>query len=852
MRKLPMLIFPRPVIADREKKPRGFVKAGKPSHAKQIQQSSKKYPDLQKALSSQNIEIHSNISGLSPESVLVLETKKSIDDFAEATNKVEEFEWMYYSIKNVSESNNGVIEEVKSENHKEDRVFVVMKNEKALYQLIKLWKEYDENKDIEFETGLAPFKKLFHSLNDIRWWSAKDRLSVEMKSNWKFQLENSGNEKIPFEIELWYRKSQNLRKAAEKNVLRLVQELNGSVRQQFIEIKEIAYNAALVDLPRNAINSIIADQEVKLVNSQEIMLFRPIFQTIKQEPKDSQENLEIISSTDQSLPKGDPIIALFDGYPLENHELLKDRIIVDDPDNYVNDYEARYRYHGTGMASAIIHGDLNISQTPQSAPIYIRPILKVNSDLKDPSEEYPNDCLMVDLIHRAVKRIFEGEDDNGPIAPSIKIINLAIGDPNHQFLRSMSPIARLIDWLSFKYNVLFIVSAGNHDSYLTYDLSESDIEKLSLDEVTSLTVKSLYKKKAIRKLLSPAETINGLTVGALHNDEFTGEIPNTRKELISRTFPSPISAFGGGYRKSIKPEIVYNGGRFLYRVKDPDAVPVEYESVTPQNGPGVKVAYTSPIPGNIKYVKPTHGTSNSTALMSRTGGFCFDMLSELFEGHSPQIDKNTYLVPILKSLLVHGCSIEELYPKIENIIDDTYDGHSIREAICQWIGYGAPSIDKILGCSDHRTTVLGFGELSNGKANAFKLPLPKILESVEVQRQLTVTLAWLTPISPHTQKYRTADLWFKLKNEDFFPDRIHAGLKPAERGTVQHLKFEGLKPQLYEEDFLEIKVNCREDAGKIEEPIRYGLAVTIEVDEGFLFPIYDEIASALKLPVKVS
>ena len=34
-----------------------------------------------------------------------------------------------------------------------------------------------------------------------------------------------------------------------------------------------------------------------------------------------------------------------------------------------------------------------------------------------------------------------------------------------------------------------------------------------------------------------------------------------------------------------------------------------------------------------------------------------------------------------------------------------------------------------------------------------------------------------------------------------------------------------------------VKVNCRNDAGEILEPIRFGLVVTLEVAENLLFPI---------------
>ena len=44
-------------------------------------------------------------------------------------------------------------------------------------------------------------------------------------------------------------------------------------------------------------------------------------------------------------------------------------------------------------------------------------------------------------------------------APHVKIINFSIGDNIRMFSHSMSPMAKLLDWLSFQYDVLFVISA---------------------------------------------------------------------------------------------------------------------------------------------------------------------------------------------------------------------------------------------------------------------------------------------------------------------------------------------------------------------------------------------------------
>ena len=40
------------------------------------------------------------------------------------------------------------------------------------------------------------------------------------------------------------------------------------------------------------------------------------------------------------------MVAVFDGMPMQNHRLLRGRVIVDDPDDYATGYESKYRIHG--------------------------------------------------------------------------------------------------------------------------------------------------------------------------------------------------------------------------------------------------------------------------------------------------------------------------------------------------------------------------------------------------------------------------------------------------------------------------------------------------------------------------
>ena len=329
-----------------------------------------------------------------------------------------------------------------------------------------------------------------------------------------------------------------------------------------------------------------------------------------------------------------PVIALLDGLPLQNHQLINGSIKVDDPDDFSVNYSAKNRFHGTTMASLIINGDLSVPNIIRlSRPIYVRPIMKPDANGFDDGEFLPDNRLPIDLIHRSVTRMFLGEEGLPPTAPNVKIINLSIGDSYRPFHINMSTWAKLIDWLSFKFNVLFIISAGNKADHLLLDINASDFDIASADDIEKLVLQKIISDNLDRKILTPAESINSLTVGSCHHDlSVIGNFPN-RKNLISSNYLlAPISRIGFGYNQSVKPDILMPGGRKLFRKavqqQIPDKTLLTIEQLAISHPPGNKVAIPGQA-GSLNSVGYTCGTSNATALTTRLGAQLYEMLLEL-------------------------------------------------------------------------------------------------------------------------------------------------------------------------------------------------------------------------------
>ena len=126
------------------------------------------------------------------------------------------------------------------------------------------------------------------------------------------------------------------------------------------------------------------------------------------------------------------------------------------------------------------------------------------------------------------------------------------------------------------------------------------------------------------------------------------------------------------------------------------------------------------------------------------------------------------------------------------------------------------------------------------------------MSSQRVWRRLTITLSWVTPIFPNNQKYRGASLWFEANNGFIGVKREDADHNAVRRGTIQHEVFEGSEATPYiDGDNLAIKINCRADANTFTKPIRYGLAVSLEVKENVDIAIYEEIRARIATVIQI-
>ena len=581
---------------------------------------------------------------------------------------------------------------------------------------------------------------------------------------------------------MFYRNDQEKRTLAEKTVILEVERLGGRILSK-CHISEIAYHALLVELPRNRIEELVENyDQVQLVHIDDVMFLRPICQSAFNVYADT----SVIEDSIEEIPvdESEPIIGVFDGMPIQNHPLLKNRIILDDPDDYESGYESKNRSHGTAMASLILNGDLNKKEFLNHR-IYLRPILKpkeIGPDIY--VEEVPNDCLIVDKIHAAIVRLFEKQNGIEPTAPSIRIINLSLGDPVRQLATLMSPLARLIDYMAYKYSVLFIVSAGNHPE--TIDMLESTFDELKDKEIYERSkeyFKCISDNQRNIKILSPAENINGLTIGAIYDDYCDIDENNRAIFAVQKGLPSPISSYGKGYRSIIAPDLFYRGGRKFIS----GTWSGQCKWLQSNREPGCRVAApTSDATKNGQAF--SFGTSDATALISHEALKCYDVLYDIYQTETGEAPPREYVAILIKAMLTHGALWGELASKVAEITG------AKEKQISRWLGYGIPNISRVEECAKNRVTLIGTGSLKKDEGHIFTLPLPVDISSKVIKRRLVVTLAYFSPVEVSKQAYRSAKLWFDVVgNDQLASNRENTEWRAVQKGTLQHEVFEGVK-----------------------------------------------------------
>lgn len=849
----PLLNLPAPEPFTMRARGGGGASISRPSRDRQRERIDPRFERLSRLIDDPQriLELTGDPASIAPERAIVFEVEGALEDFY-AQARALGFEYL-----GDYEDDFAPSDDFYDKDHPEKilggRVYLAMPDVQALRELLSLWNRFKTGQ--RMPNGRGAWRELFSRLIDVRAWGPQDRIPPETVRAFEEELERDPGAAVRFEVELWFQGNEARRAQALGRLTAELADVGGSLIDHVI-VPEIHYDAALVDLPAASVRGLLDNPDIGLARADEVMFLRP--QSVVHAPasgNDGEDGPAAIAAP--VFISDEPVAALLDGLPVENHARLAGRLRVDDPEGLAATYPVAQREHGTEMASLILHGDLNHGEAPLSRPLYVRPVFRPTSN----GERTPYDRLLVDVIHQAVRRIKAGDGDEPAAAPQVVLINLSLADEKRPFSRIMSPLGRLLDYLSWRYSVLFLVSAGNIidrlriEGYATW----REFEDATPEERERAVFASLNAQKSQRTLLSPAEAMNALTIGAAHSGSaFNGILPAGRIDpFTTEDVANIISAMGLGFKKVVKPELLFSGGRAPVTMA---ASGGQLEVMPVRAGArhfGLKAARPSPA-GATNYEDFTWGTSAATALASRAAHRIYDALMDR-AGGSMHADATMEQLPLLlKALMVHGARWSDKGTMLDAFFGPQGQGSHLarRDDIARILGYGVPDIQRVIDCTENRATLLGAGTITADSAVLYRIPLPDSLDGVRALRSLTTTLAWFSPMNPRHQGYRMAALDISAASEDKYwmadtRDAAQPTDKAIVRGTVCHERRTGEAARVFVDDgHLLLRVSCRAPAGALANAVPYALAISFEVAVGAGIQVYEQVRARLAVPVR--
>ena len=857
MAERPLLILPTAEAIDPPRLPGGGAKPIVPARGTQANRIAPSLRRLKAALNrgpERVLELRADPTALAPDRVIVFEIAGTVADFSRAAARVPGLELMveyetesapdeFFAEKDTRKGREGQRREDKLV---DGRFYLAMPDVAALDEFIRLWDRWVAGK--ELDVGLAPFKHMFAQLRTVRPWGPQDRIPDETIAYWSEEARRHPNRPVRTEVELWHRRTPQRREQARLAFRALVAAEGGTVLNEAL-IPEIAYQGVLIDIPAAAIQALVARGNVALSLADDVMFLRP--QTVFSAPAaDAIEDGAPIGH--QPPATGQPIAALLDGVPLQGHERLAGRLSLDDPDDLQARALANRRFHGTAMASLILHGDLNAPEPALTRPLYVRPLMVAPADL---GEHTPGDRLLVGTLYNAIVRI-KGVEGQPGVAPTVFLVNLSLGDRRRPFANLVSPLARLLDFLAAKYDIVFLVSAGNvPDQLVLPEFNQwAEFEAATPQERERAVLTAMFAAKHERSLLSPAEAVNVLTIGAQHTDNVANRVATVMSvdPFDDPALPNASCAMGLGYRRAVKPDLFLPAGREHVRMVGAGAgVRVGFGPAQRTYGLGAAAPDSANL-GRLNQTVYADGTSSATALATRAAHRIFDSIMDRDGGSLLTDVPPAYYAAVVKTLLVHSARWNEKGDLIKTICGPDDPRRSVERTAnaTRFLGFGAPDIARVLDCAENQATLVGYGTLQPDHAHRYRIPLPRSLEGVTDPRQVSITLAWFTPVKAGHQSYRTVKLEAAAAEAKQALGVSRFKDQPADpsvkKGTVFHERFSGERAVPFIDDgHLSVRVWCKDDAGNQGNAVRYAIAVTIEA--GTPLHVYEEVRERLRV-----
>ncbi|MEE9319326.1 MAG: S8 family serine peptidase [Granulosicoccus sp.] len=862
MHERPIIRFPEPTkSARRTGSPSNPPRAQGPGRQNQGTRFQPTFDALAAAFNTDDPEftLRQNPSGIAPERALVFVTAGNVRDFTHAAREIGLEVFAEDELEDIEEYPDG-FEAPGTGELLPCTLYATVPTIGTFEKLLSLWSAYQNG--VGAPRGAAPWWNVFGLLLELRPWGPTDRLTGDARAVIEDRLPFDDNEEVAIEFEIWPTAKAELRTNWRETTERRIVEAGGKVVDRCsISSDDFTYEAILALFPAYAVRNMLDGPSnfdgLLTYEGIQFVLPQTVGQSAPGDPDGELTDLEFEDSFDVDAPVR---AALIDGTPVAGHAAINDGVVIEDMHDLVRLSEVKHRFHATAMASLILRGDLEADGNAlQNTRLLSVPVL-VDSDN---GAWTPPDRLFIDLLHTTLTGLLTADE---PLAADVFVVNFAIGLQDTRFAGRISSLARFMDWWAAKEGVLFVISAGNISDGLTLaGASVVAFEDADIAEKQQIVAEAMRASAHERTLLAPAEGMNGLTVGALSKD-LNGDNPARHTGIITlenddQSLPQITSALGLGFRRAIKPDLLYAGGRLEARVT-PSADGAMLHAVGVSQRTGLNAA--SPV-GGAHGTQKSRGTSPAAALTTRAILQSAESLTGEDGPYEGQELPRRELALLTRALAVNSARWPEdahlLYRQEHGRLGKHQHARA-RMEVCRYFGHGVLVPELMQQSPDTGATLVGLGSVKKDQAQIFKMPLPASMSGDRVPRSLRVTITWFSPVNSARSQYRLAGLEAVAADEI---DNVHDGgwqldLKTdgpdanmVKRGSVWSRRLiNRTKSVPGFEDGAEISicVQCRDTANgglNPDDDMMFAIAVTLEVEAEVSFDIYDEVQLALRV-----